>query len=486
MKITLAKKKAAAISADLLVLVVEEGKEDAGFVSELSAAEKRTIKARGAKVGFKAKKGKSLSVQGPERDLLLLGAGSSLKKGVDWRSVGARARAAARAVGARSLAVRVPSDPKAFGAVAEGLGLADYRFTKYKSSDDKGKRDLRSVTLFGADLVVGAANRAVLARSLTVVESTCLARDLVNEMSAVKTPTYLGKVAKRIARQGGLRCEVWQGARLRKEKMNGILAVSAGSKEPGALIKLVYKPRGKAVSKIAVVGKGITFDSGGLSLKPGKGMETMKLDMAGAAAVLGLMNSLAVLRPQVEVHAFIASAENMPSGTALRPGDVIRYRNGKTAEVLNTDAEGRLVLADALCLAEELKPDAIVDLATLTGACLVALGTQIAGLLGNDDKLADQLLAASETAGEKLWRLPLANEYAGAIRSSVADMKNIGGGYAGTITAALFLKEFVGKAKWAHLDIAGPAFAEQGSSLCPRGGTGFAVGTLLAWVESLG
>ncbi len=267
--------------------------------------------------------------------------------------------------------------------------------------------------------------------------------------------------------------------------MNGILAVSAGSKQPGALIRMVYKPKGGAAAKVAVVGKGITFDSGGLSLKPGKSMETMKMDMAGAAAVLGLMKALPAWAPPVEVHGFIASAENMPSGSALRPGDVITYRNGTTAEVLNTDAEGRLVLADALCLASELEPDAIVDLATLTGACMVALGTKIAGIMGNDDEVVDALIGAGAKVDERLWRLPLAQEYAADIRSSVADIKNIGGGYAGTITAALFLERFVGKRPWAHLDIAGPAFDERGGVYGPRGGTGFGVRTLLAWIDAL-
>lgn len=209
------------------------------------------------------------------------------------------------------------------------------------------------------------------------------------------------------------------------------------------------------------------------------------MDMAGAAAVLGLMKALPAWAPPVEVHGFIASAENMPSGSALRPGDVITYRNGTTAEVLNTDAEGRLVLADALCLASELEPDAIVDLATLTGACMVALGTKIAGIMGNDDEVVDALIGAGAKVDERLWRLPLAQEYAADIRSSVADIKNIGGGYAGTITAALFLERFVGKRPWAHLDIAGPAFDERGGVYGPRGGTGFGVRTLLAWIDAL-
>jgi leucyl aminopeptidase len=270
-----------------------------------------------------------------------------------------------------------------------------------------------------------------------------------------------------------------------KEKMNGILAVSAGSEEPGALIKLVYKPKKKARATVAIVGKGITFDSGGLSIKPAKSMEWMKQDMSGAAAVLGVMKALRKTAPSVEVHGFVAAAENMPGAKAQKPGDIITYRNGTTAEVLNTDAEGRLVLGDALCLAAELEPDCIIDLATLTGACVVALGTKVAGIMGNDQPLVDALIREGEETGESLWQLPLVEEYMEDIRSMNADIQNIGAGAAGTITAALFLRCFVGKVKWAHLDIAGPAFAEKPFPYSPRGGTGFGVRTLLAYLDSL-
>jgi leucyl aminopeptidase len=279
---------------------------------------------------------------------------------------------------------------------------------------------------------------------------------------------------------------VWQGEKLRREKMNGILGVSAGSRHGGALIKMVYKPARRSKATVAIVGKGITFDSGGLSLKPAKGMETMKMDMSGAAMVLGIMKALPALAPSVEVHGFVAAAENMTGSGAQKPGDVIRFRNGTSAEVLNTDAEGRLVLADALCLASELEPDCIIDAATLTGACMVALGPRIAGILGNDQALVDKLIACSGPTGETLWQLPLVDDYEDDIKSSVADIRNIGGGYAGTITAALFLRRFVGKARWAHLDIAGPAYTERALPYQPRGGTGFGIRTLLAYLDSIG
>jgi leucyl aminopeptidase len=266
--------------------------------------------------------------------------------------------------------------------------------------------------------------------------------------------------------------------------MNGILRVSAGSREPGAFIKLVYKPKKRAKATVALVGKGITFDSGGLSIKPWKSMEWMKQDMSGAAAVMSTVEIAAALALPVEVRGYVACAENMTGGGAQKPGDIITYRNGTTAEVLNTDAEGRLVLGDALCIATEEKPDCIVDLATLTGACMVALGTRVAGVLGNDQRLVDTLIRHGKEAGEDLWQLPLVDEYMEDIKSFNADIQNTGSGWAGTITAALFLRCFVGTTKWAHLDIAGPAFAEKPHPYAPKGGTGFAIRTLVNYLSA--
>jgi len=486
MKISVAKKKAQDVSADLFVVAVVEGSEDGGAVKELASDTRRAVAARAKALDFHGKAGKTLSVQAADGDVLLVGLG---KDGDDetLRRAAAKGRAAAEAVRARTVALCVGSDAGAKQRVTpmlEGFSLAAYRFTKYRSKDDDAYDGPKTLTVVGAGVDTGAASRAAVDRTRVICESVCLARDLVNEMSTVKTPSYLAKTARSIARGTGLRCEIWQGERLEREKMSGILAVSAGSNEPGAFIKLVHKPK-KARATIAIVGKGITFDSGGLSLKPSKFMEWMKQDMAGAAAVLATMKAVAALEPDVEVRGYIASAENMTGGGAQKPGDVITYRNGTTAEVLNTDAEGRLVLGDALCVASEEKPDCIIDLATLTGACVVALGTRIAGIMGNDQKLIDALIEQGGSAGEKLWQLPLADEYADDIRSNTADIQNIGGGSAGTITAALFLRCFVGETKWAHLDIAGPAFAEKPFPYAPRGGTGFGVRTLLSYIDSL-
>jgi leucyl aminopeptidase len=261
--------------------------------------------------------------------------------------------------------------------------------------------------------------------------------------------------------------------------------VNRGSLEEPRFIRIHYKPTGRPRKKIALIGKGITFDSGGLSLKPSKSMETMKLDMAGGAAVIATMSCLPKLGLDVEVTGYVPTTDNLPGHNAQKPGDVIRYLNGKTIEVLNTDAEGRLILADALALAAQQKPDYMINLATLTGACVTALGPQVAGLFSNNHALADRLLRCSQAAGEKLWQLPLVKEYKEMIKSNVADMKNIGGASGGAITAALILQEFVGDIPWAHLDIAGPAFAESDYAFGPKGGTGFGVRTLVKFLTSL-
>jgi leucyl aminopeptidase len=295
----------------------------------------------------------------------------------------------------------------------------------------------------------------------------------------------LGEQAEEHCRGRGLSTEVWNSKKIEAMKLAGLLAVNRGSHEEPRFIKIRYQPARRPKKKIALIGKGITFDSGGLSLKPSKSMETMKLDMAGGAAVIGTMSCLPQLNLDIEVTGYVPTTDNLPGHNAQKPGDVIRYLNGKTIEVLNTDAEGRLILADALALAAEQKPDSMINLATLTGACVVALGPRVAGLFSNHQPLADALLRSAMDTGEKLWQLPLVKEYKDMIKSSVADIKNIGGAHAGAITAALILQEFVGDVPWAHLDIAGPAFAESESSLGPKGGTGFGVRTLVKFLTSL-
>ncbi|HET9443343.1 MAG TPA: leucyl aminopeptidase, partial [Acidimicrobiales bacterium] len=348
-------------------------------------------------------------------------------------------------------------------------------FGVYKSDPDPCR--LASITVVGPE---AAEMQAGVERAEAVAEAVALARDLVNEPAGVVTPRHLEEVAREIAADHGLAIRVYDEDDVVAEGLGGLAGVAAGSDEPPRLIRLTYDPPAGATATVAIVGKGITFDSGGLSIKSSEGMMTMKCDMSGAAAVIAAMAAVAEAGVAVRVIGFAACTENLPSGRAVKPGDVLRIRNGKTVEVLNTDAEGRLVLADALSLAVEEEPDAIIDLATLTGACVVSLGPDIAGLMTNDDGLATQVEAAAGRAGEPVWRLPLPARYRKHIDSEVADIKNIGmPGKAGTLSAGLFLKEFVGDVPWVHLDIAGPAFRDEADCYLPKGGTGFGVRTLV-------
>ncbi|MEE8310651.1 MAG: leucyl aminopeptidase [Candidatus Binatia bacterium] len=487
MRINVTDKKPESIKSDLYVVAVSDDGEPGAAASELSAEVRKAVSARAKAVSFKAKKGVSLSVQTSAGDVLVVGIGESADA-ESLRRAASKAQQAAEGIKAGVVTLCVGSRKDGLRWVTpllEGFLLSTYRFDKYQTASEDRYEGPKTLNIAGSRIEDLAAAKADVEHAKTVTDAVCLARDLVNEMSKVKTPSFLVRTAKGIARGTTLKCEVWQGDRLKRENMNGILAVSAGSDEPGAFIRMIYKPARRSKGKIAIVGKGITFDSGGLSLKPSKFMEWMKQDMAGAAAVLAVMKAVVALAPDVEVRGYIATAENMTGGCAQKPGDIITYRNGTTAEVLNTDAEGRLVLADALCVASEDKPDCIIDLATLTGACIVALGDRIAGVMGNDQELVDAVIEHGKRSGENFWQLPLFEEYEDHIRSWNADIQNIGAGSAGTITAALFLQHFVGEdLKWAHLDIAGPGFAEKPHPYSAKGGTGFGIRTLLSYLES--
>jgi leucyl aminopeptidase len=365
--------------------------------------------------------------------------------------------------------------------VAEGAALAAYRFDKYKASPngDAPKRlESLDVVLDGTPDGAEAAVAAGLARA----RATNLARDLSNEPANNLHPADLAAAAEEAMAGKNVTVEITDEVALREGGFGGITGVGQGAIDPPRLVTLTYAPEG-AVGRVVLVGKGITFDSGGLSLKPPDSMTTMKTDMSGAAAVIGVMSVLAELGVKVAVTGYLASAENMPSGTAIRPGDVLKMKNGKTVEVLNTDAEGRLVMADALALGAESSPDAIIDVATLTGACMVALGLKYTGLMSNEPTLAAELLEAAGEAGEPTWELPLPVEYVKDLNSEVADLKNVGSRWGGALTAGLFLKEFVDGRPWAHLDIAGPSRAEGEDGYTPKGSTGTAVRTLLTWLE---
>ncbi len=399
----------------------------------------------------------------------------------DPAALRAAAVAAVRAAGkvsslALDLSAMVPTmDADAAAQLVEGALLATYVYDAHKS-EAADPTTLTEVTILAPGVDAGVVERAA-----AVAGGVALARDLVNEPGGSLTPTVLAERALELA-GAGLDVEVWDAERIRAERCGGLMAVNQGSTEPPRLIRFAWEPDG-AERTVVVVGKGITFDSGGLSLKTGEGMMTMKCDMGGAAAVVGAASALATLAPATRVIGIICATDNMPSGAAQRPGDVFTARNGTTVEVLNTDAEGRLVLADGLSLAAEMEPDLIVDLATLTGACMVALGGDVAGLMGNDDDAIGEVRAAADAVGEEVWPLPLPPAYRKQLDSEVADLKNIGGGrLGGALTAGLFLSEFVGDVAWAHLDIAGPAFVDSADGDRTKGGTGFGVRTVLRLV----
>lgn len=435
--------------------------------------------------GFEGKTGQVLKVAArgrlKARWVLLVGVGDATDSVVTSRRL---AHAAARAVKQqKTLAVELPEvSAETVRAATEGLLIGGYQYTPYKTKDkDAGRLKSASIlTGTGAKKGLTAALRAGVA----IGENINLARDLVNGPPNDITPLSLARIAAAEARKLGLTCHVWNKKRIEKEGMNLFLAVNKGSAVEPRLIHVVYKPA-KPKKKVVFVGKGLTFDSGGLCLKPAKSMIDMKCDMSGAATTLGIVLAAARLKLPVEVHGVIGSTDNMTGAKAYRPGDVYTSHEGKTVEIINTDAEGRLVLADVLSWATRLKPDYMIDHATLTGACMVALGPYTAALYSDDEKFANAYLAAGSAEEESYWRMPLNRELRKSLKSPIADLKHIGGAYGGSITAALFLKEFVGKANWMHLDIAGPAFLDGAHGRHPKGGTGFGVATGVRFLESL-
>jgi leucyl aminopeptidase len=382
-------------------------------------------------------------------------------------------------------------DPKISGqALTEGLLLGAYRFHTYHGTQrnkDKKPRELSTLSVVEADKKSLKLGQEGIERGRVLAEATILARDLVNTPSQDMAPMHLAEIAKSLATKGsGITCKILDQKTMEKLGMNAALAVARGSVHPPVGVHLMYRPKSSKKS-VAIVGKAVTFDSGGLSIKPSEHMETMKIDMGGAASVIGMFKALSVLKPNVTVHGIFLAVENMPSGSAYRPGDVVEAMDGTTIEVLNTDAEGRVTLADALSYAKKQKPDMIIDLATLTGACVVALGEDIAAVLSNNEPLTQKLLSAAKESGEQLWQLPLYEPYTSMVKSKIADIKNVGSGHGGgTITAALFLKHFVGDTPWAHLDIAGPSYIEREFRPDqPYGATGYGVRLLVKFVQGL-
>jgi len=478
------------VRADVLAVpMFADGRVGPG-VDLVEAALGGALSAFVAEAGFTGKPDETLVVPigtgpGPTAAVLVgLGEPATLSTDRLRRAAAAIARSSSRARSVVTTLLAAASDlaPRAAAqALAEGFALGSYQFLTYKSDGKPSK--LSRVTVVGGR---GAETRAGLDRGVAVADAVAWARDMVNEPSGAKSPAEFAAAARKLLTGRGVTVTVLTEAQLRAQKMGGVLGVGQGSVRGPRFVRVVYQPRGASQTKtLALVGKGVVFDSGGLSLKTASGMETMKTDMSGAAAVLAAMSALQALSVRHRVVAYAPMVENMPSGAAIRPGDVLRMRSGTTVEVLNTDAEGRLILADALSLAASERAAAIVDLATLTGACVVALGEKVAGVMGNEPGWVEQVRTAADRAGEPLWPLPLPKDYRKLLDSEVADLRNIStGSYGGALTAGLFLERFVDGVPWAHLDIAGPARAPSDDGELTKGGTGFGVRTLLELVST--
>ncbi|HEY9403756.1 MAG TPA: leucyl aminopeptidase [Pyrinomonadaceae bacterium] len=489
----------------LAVAVFKDEQAHEGFLQELDAATGGLIKSVIESEELKGKEGETVYVHlGDGRGelkakrLLLVGVGERESYGAAQASqmAGTAARAlrarGVKSVGLITRGAEAEAERSASAAV-EGVLMALFEMDKYRTSE-KEERIIERLVIIAQGASEDALGRGA-ARGRIIGESVNFTRDLANEPGAYMTPTIMAERARAIASEFGLDVDVLDRARMEGEGMGSLLSVARGSEEPPALIILKYTPEGFDGSAnagtvagggdglLAFVGKGVTFDSGGISIKPGENMELMKYDMTGGATVLGVMRAVAQLKPPMPLLGVVPATENLPSGKATKPGDVVRAMSGKTIEVINTDAEGRLILADAIAYARKLGATQIVDLATLTGAVSIALGDVNTGILGTDQELIDEVIASGREVGEKLWQLPLDKEYTRQIKSDIADIKNVGGRKAGTITAAAFLKEFADGISWAHLDIAGTAWGDDAKPYRSKGPTGVAVRTLLNLIE---
>jgi len=485
----------------LIVTAVRKSKKDGQGVqlSSIAATIDKTldnlISELSAEGEFKSGLGELLTIYSLDRltakRVIVVGLGSQNK--VNTQSIRHASAVAARHaqnMGAHTITLALQSNGSQVEtdvqAQIEGALLGLYTFKIYKRSEqtNNGKNVSQITILTEGNTDTNAIEQAI-EQGRVLAEATNFARNLVNEPPNVLTPTELANRASNMAKQAGLECEIFDKARITELGMGGLLGVSQGSAEPPQFIVLRYRGGQPSDKGIAIVGKGITFDTGGISIKPAAGMDEMKGDMGGAAAVLGAMQAIAALKPRINVTALVPTCENMPSGTAYRPGDILRISNGKTIEILNTDAEGRLILADALSYAVKEGLSPIVDLATLTGAIVIALGNVTSGVFSNDEQLANEIVAAGRIAGEKFWAMPMDEEYGESIKSDIADVKQTGGRAAGSIVAAKILEHFVGDAKWAHLDIAGTSYVDSKKPYQEKGATGVGVRTLAELARKL-
>lgn len=485
MKITVKNQVPHQVKADALVIPCVEGRE--------------CLPPYGGKMGVEDFEGKFLdtrviypSEKAPHKKIILVGLGKEEEiDGEKIRGAFSRALQEARKLKVKKAVLDLTVDfknkdgLKAYCQAVEGAILGHYRFLPYKTEKEGITPDVEEIIVAEPDRAKVSALRDGLRETQIICESVIFARDLISTPANDMTPTILGEKAKEVARRvGGIKCRVLGRNEIEKLGMNAFLGVARGSHEPPRLIIMEYRGAKRTESPLVLVGKGLTFDSGGISLKPAEKMEEMKSDMSGAAAVIATIKAVAELKWPVNLVALVAATENLPGGSALKPGDILKSCSGKTIEVINTDAEGRLTLADALSYAaKKFRPAAIIDIATLTGACIVALGEELIGLMGTNSDLKRKIGAAAEETGEYVWELPLWKPYEEQIKSEVADVKNTGGRPAGTITAGLFLRKFVDDYPWVHLDIAGCAWQNKDRPYIPKGAAGVGVRLLTRFVK---
>lgn len=471
-----------ALDTDLTVIAVTQPFDRSASDLEIESDAAAALVAEAKRVGFDGAVGATVLVSSGGRWFGLVGAGASPQPTV-FRRVGSAVVRAGRQVQASSAGVIGANSADRARYTAEGAYLTGYAFDSYKAApeDDKTPK-LSSV------VVVAAGDAAAsVALAADIAESVCFARDLANEHPGRCTPSFLAEKGKEISERYGFECTIRGEEQLAEEGFNLLLAVGRGSAEPSKLIHLVYKPEGEVKRRICLVGKGVTYDSGGYSMKPSASQVNMHLDMGGSAAVLGAAEAVGRTQPPgVEVHFIVPTVENLVSGNAYKLNEIVTGKAGISVEVLNTDAEGRLILADALAYAVEQEPDEIVDLATLTGACVVALGNESAGVFANDEDLAGRLIGAANDVDESVWRMPLTERIESQLKSNFADTKNVGTRWGGAISAALFLRKFIGECNWAHIDIAGPGMMDAEWEYICKGGTGFGVIALQEYVRRSG
>ncbi len=464
-----------------VVVLVADGKKLSPAAKDLDKQTKGAVKRAIGASKFTGKKGQSLEIMAPAGGsldrVLLAGTGKEFGE-LEQQALGGNVVGKLMKTGSAEVTIIVDAGAKDLTAaaanVALGARLASYRFDKYltKQDNDNGKPTLKAAKI---GVKGAAAAKKAYGPMDRIADGVFFSRDLVSEPGNVIYPESLAAQCKELTKLG-VKIEILDEKKMAKLGMDALLGVGLGSERESYIVVMSWDGAAKSKKPVAFVGKGVTFDTGGISLKPGPGMEEMKWDMGGSGTVIGLMKALAGRKAKVNVVGLVGLVENMPDGKAQRPGDIVKSMSGQTIEILNTDAEGRLVLADVLWYCQDrFKPEFIVDLATLTGAIIIGLGHEYAGMFANDDKLADRLYAAGTDTGEKVWRMPLHENYDKLIKSPAADMQNIGGRGAGSITAAQFLQRFVNKTPWAHLDIAGMAWSKESKPTVPKGATGFGV-----------